>query len=88
MIIHQVHKFCSDEYAVNDSHNAVSCSLIFMVQEGVMLNSVLPWLWRLADDEGAACSNWRVPPQMKQQLLEALLSCPAAEYQQVITDPP
>jgi len=53
-----------------------------------MLNRVLPWLWRLADDEGAACSNWRVPPQMKQQLLEALLSSPAAEYQQVITDPP
>jgi hypothetical protein len=77
----------SDEYAVNDSQ----CSFLlvdFMVQEGVMLNRVLPWLWRLADDEGAACSNWRVPPQMKQQLLEALLSCPAAEYQQVITDPP
>jgi hypothetical protein len=50
------------------------------VQDGVMLHRVLPWLWRLADeDEGRPELPW----ELQQQLLEALHCCPVAEDPQV-----
>ncbi|WIA12977.1 hypothetical protein OEZ85_006589 [Tetradesmus obliquus] len=46
------------------------------VKDGVMLHRVLPWLWRLADeDEGRP----DLPEELQQQLLEALHCCPVAE---------
>jgi hypothetical protein len=45
-----------------------------------MLHRVLPWLWRLADeDEGRPELPW----ELQQQLLEALHCCPVAEDPQV-----
>jgi hypothetical protein len=50
------------------------------VQDGVMLHRVLPWLWRLADeDEGRP----ELAEELQQQLLEALRCCPVAEDLQV-----
>lgn len=46
-----------------------------------MLHRVLPWLWRLADDEQQGRPE--VPWEVRQQLLEALRLCPAAEDVQV-----
>lgn len=45
-----------------------------------MLHRVLPWLWRLADEDAG---RPHVPEGLQQQLLEALESCPAAEDMQV-----
>jgi hypothetical protein len=45
-----------------------------------MLHRVLPWLWRLADEDAG---HPTVPWELQQQLLEALQSCPAAEDAQV-----
>lgn len=50
------------------------------LQDGVMLHRVLPWLWRLADEDAGLPE---VPPSLQQQLLEALECCPAAEDLQV-----
>ena len=49
-------------------------------QDGVMLHRVLPWLWRLADEDAG---RPEVPPPLQQQLLAALNGCPAAEDPQV-----
>lgn len=49
-----------------------------------MLHRVLPWLWRLADeDEGRP----DLPEELQQQLLEALHCCPVAEDPQVTMCP-
>lgn len=45
-----------------------------------MLHRVLPWLWRLADEDS---SRPELPSELQQQLLDALHSCPAAEDLQV-----
>jgi len=45
-----------------------------------MLHRVLPWLWRLADEDAGLPE---VAPSLQQQLLEALECCPAAEDLQV-----
>lgn len=45
-----------------------------------MLHRVLPWLWRLADEDAG---RPEVPKTLQQQLLEALALCPAAEDLQV-----
>lgn len=50
------------------------------LQDGVMLHRVLPWLWRLADEDAGRPD---VPEALQQQLLEALECCPAAEDLQV-----
>jgi hypothetical protein len=50
------------------------------LQSGVMLHRVLPWLWRLADEGRGPCE---VAPRARRQLLDALMSCPAAEDLQV-----
>jgi hypothetical protein len=50
------------------------------LQDGVMLHRVLPWLWRLADEDAG---RPEVPESLQQQLLEALECCPAAEDLQV-----
>lgn len=49
---------------------------LLLVQEGVMLHRVVPWLWRLADDDA---TRPEVPEWMQQELLEALRNCPAAD---------
>lgn len=41
-----------------------------------MLHRVVPWLWRLADDDA---TRPEVPEWMQQELLEALRNCPAAD---------
>lgn len=46
-----------------------------------MLHRVLPWLWRLADEDAG---RPEVPVSLQQQLLEALECCPAAEDLQVV----
>jgi hypothetical protein len=48
-----------------------------------MLHRVLPWLWRLADEDAGQPEKFEVPQAMRQQLLEALECCPAAEDLQV-----
>lgn len=53
------------------------------LQDGVMLHRVLPWLWRLADED--AGHRMQVPAPEQQQLLAALVACPAAEDVQVGT---
>lgn len=57
-------------------HVTLWCGL----QDGVMLHRVLPWLWRLADEEVRPYAPTR---SQQQQLLEALECCPAAEDLQV-----
>lgn len=49
------------------------------LQEGLMLHRVLPWLWRLADEDAG---RPEVPWELQQQLLEALTCCPSAEVGQ------
>lgn len=48
-----------------------------------MLHRVLPWLWRLADEDAGQPERFEVPQALRQQLLEALECCPAAEDLQV-----
>lgn len=48
-----------------------------------MLHRVLPWLWRLADEDAGQPEKFEVPKALRQQLLEALECCPAAEDLQV-----
>lgn len=45
-----------------------------------MLHRVVPWLWRLADEDATRPA---VLPDMQKQLLQALRSCPAADDIQV-----
>lgn len=45
-----------------------------------MLHRVIPWLWRLADEDA---SRPEVPHDMQQHLLQALGACPAADDIQV-----
>lgn len=46
-----------------------------MLQEGVMLHRIVPWLWRLADEEDTT----RPDVILQERLLEALRLCPAAD---------
>jgi hypothetical protein len=45
-----------------------------------MLHRVLPWLWRLADENQ---SHLEVPEATRHQLLAALAACPAPDDVQV-----
>eukprot|EP00878_Enallax_costatus_P047027 GHUV01057389.1.p2 GENE.GHUV01057389.1~~GHUV01057389.1.p2 ORF type:complete len:116 (+),score=40.32 GHUV01057389.1:258-605(+) len=47
------------------------------VEEGVMLHRIIPWLWRLADEDDS--NRPEVPVIMQERLLEALRLCPAAD---------